>query len=700
MAGSTDSSQPRVSVVGDTIHISFSLVRKISAGIALGAALTVSNYPVYSFPLLVATCLQDEDKGCNPQVLPKGRTRALLQSPIYAGSDTFEDRFSVGNKLGPFGISLESLLPDWQRHLQGWAKDGSLALAAEEALGLVATPAALEVIIDQFKSGNFKALPPILLLSGSRLSGVKGAYASSTGTIYLNANWLKNASKQQVFSVLTEELGHHLDRVMNASDTPRDEGEYFARILANRSNGLAALEIQALRTQKDNGYLVASSQILQVEFALNYWWNDWGVNTPIGLGPQHYDLASNTLFVLESDYWDGNGPHGFSLVGRNPDNGNLVSSFRLDQNSPYNWGSAPGGYNAGISQIRNLPNGNWLIGGFFHPQPYNSRVFAEMRDGNGGLVWRTENVGGRYGMSHQIILSNDNNFAFVPADGTGDGVFASGIAKIRLSDGYIVDTVSQIAGGGANRNFFEGHNNTILVDASTSILVFDQDLVQVGEIARPHIPINPYLNDDITDIFKTSEGGYIIVGHRDVASLWDPSFRDSQIVFPFAAGYSSSSILNNLAQPDWLVDLDNQGGNVELSGAQYLPDGTIGLIGTTTGFGYSWGGHQATWLGGITESGSQTYNEFFADIRARNGFFVDQAGDIRTWEADGPSEKYGTYTIDISSTSSPPSGGGGTSGGGTSGSGGSGASTASVPGPLPLRNRSGVGTPQRELCPC
>ena len=686
MVGSTHSGQPRVSVVGDTIHFPFSLVRKISAGIALGVALTISSYPVYSFPLLVATCLQDKDKGCNPQVLPRGRARALLQSPFYAGSDTFEDRFSVGNKLGPFGISLESLLPEWQRNLQGWAKDGSLALAAEEALGLVATPAALEGIIDQFKSGNFKALPPILLLSGSRISGVKGAYASSTGTIYLNANWLKNASKQQVFSVLTEELGHHLDRVMNASDTPGDEGEYFARILANRSNGLTALEIQALRAQKDEGYLVASSQILQVEFALNYWWNDWGRAAGIGANgiekvTQHYDLPSNTLYVLEIDSYY---PYtsSLSLVGRNPDNGALGSTFRLDDNALYSWHNPNMGYNAGISQIRRLANGNWLIGGFNNYQPYRSTIYSELRDSNGGLIWRTEGVGGRYEMRNQIVISDDNNFAFVPADGTGDGVSATGIAKIRLSDGATVNMISQISGGGSGFYFFDGHGDTVLVDTATGVLVLDQDLDLVGQLPRPFLHGgSPYLQAHISNILPTSDGGYIFTGQRDIADLYDPAFLGSQTVYAFAAGYSGNSVANNLTQADWLIDLASQGHNIHVRDAQYLPDGTIGIIGTT-----GWGHDGSSWLGGITAAGTQTYNELFAGVRADEGFFIDQAGDIRIWQAavDLSNANYGTWAIDISSTSSPPSGGGGTSGGGASGSGGSGASAASVPGPLPL----------------
>jgi len=43
------------------------------------------------------------------------------------------------------------------------------------------------------------------------MSGAAGAYAVSTGTVYLDQNWLATASAVQAMAVLTEELGHHLD---------------------------------------------------------------------------------------------------------------------------------------------------------------------------------------------------------------------------------------------------------------------------------------------------------------------------------------------------------------------------------------------------------------------------------------------------------------------------------------------------------
>jgi hypothetical protein len=66
------------------------------------------------------------------------------------------------------------------------------------------------------------------------MNGAMGAYAISTGTIYLNVDWLAGATKEQVLAVLTEELGHHLDGVLNSVDTVGDEGEYFSCLLLKK----------------------------------------------------------------------------------------------------------------------------------------------------------------------------------------------------------------------------------------------------------------------------------------------------------------------------------------------------------------------------------------------------------------------------------------------------------------------------------
>jgi hypothetical protein len=160
---------------------------------------------------------------------------------------------------------LTSLLPEWHLLLQGWSADGRLTAAAQEALLLEGTPETLQDLVNQWGAGVFTGIPPIVLLSSAEMNGAMGAYAISTGMIYLNADWLAGASKDQVNAALTEELGHHLDGLLNASDTAGDEGEYFARLL----NGVSMSEADkaTLLIQNDESLVTSGSVEVTVENA-------------------------------------------------------------------------------------------------------------------------------------------------------------------------------------------------------------------------------------------------------------------------------------------------------------------------------------------------------------------------------------------------------------------------------------------------
>lgn len=102
-----------------------------------------------------------------------------------------------------------ALETEWRAQLSQWATSGLLEAAALEALNLRSRPSALQELIAQWAKGDFSGLPPIELLSASAIPGAAGAYVASSGTIYLNQDWLAGASNAQAISVLTEELGHH-----------------------------------------------------------------------------------------------------------------------------------------------------------------------------------------------------------------------------------------------------------------------------------------------------------------------------------------------------------------------------------------------------------------------------------------------------------------------------------------------------------
>jgi hypothetical protein len=160
---------------------------------------------------------------------------------------------------------LQALLPTWYQLLQQWSLDGRLSAAAQEALLLSGEPEQLTALTEQWAEGDFSGLPPIVLLPASSMPTAAGAYADSTGTIYLNQDWLETASTDAVLSVLTQELGHHLDALLNSSDTPGDEGALFATLLENPD--LSAEEIEAYRSADDKGEISIEGNDISSEFS-------------------------------------------------------------------------------------------------------------------------------------------------------------------------------------------------------------------------------------------------------------------------------------------------------------------------------------------------------------------------------------------------------------------------------------------------
>ena len=162
---------------------------------------------------------------------------------------------------------LNALLQDWRQLLRLWAQSGALSQAAWEALLLEGDPQQLRELLGAWSEGDFSQLPPVAVLPAAAMPGAAGAYASSTGTIYLNREWLQRASRQQALAVLSEELGHHLDALLNSSDTPGDEGELFAALLTE-AEPLSNERRQRLLADNDQGSIGLDGRELEVEMAV------------------------------------------------------------------------------------------------------------------------------------------------------------------------------------------------------------------------------------------------------------------------------------------------------------------------------------------------------------------------------------------------------------------------------------------------
>ena len=198
-------------------------------------------------------------------------------------------------------------------------------------------------------------IPPIVLLSGGEMNGAMGAYALSTGTIFLNADWLATTTKDQIFAVLTEELGHSLDGKLNSVDTPGDEGEYFSRVLFDGfvSDG----DKIKLVSEVDDGNALVNGAFVGVENATLI--TDTKINqypaTNLGTGDTWTDVVilmnGNIVTIWDSFGLDGKG---FSVAARifAPDGSALTSEFVVNT---YSSGDQGGG------KISALKNGGFVI---------------------------------------------------------------------------------------------------------------------------------------------------------------------------------------------------------------------------------------------------------------------------------------------------------------------------------------------------
>ena len=139
-----------------------------------------------------------------------------------------------------------------------------LSSAAQEALLLGGEREQLHFLMNDCSEINLSALPQVVLQPAASMRGAAGAYAISTGTIYLNQDWLANANKLQALAVHNEELGHLLDGLLNSSDTPGDEGKLFEALL-HGDEVISAQKRERVKVENNQGSVLIQGEVLAVE---------------------------------------------------------------------------------------------------------------------------------------------------------------------------------------------------------------------------------------------------------------------------------------------------------------------------------------------------------------------------------------------------------------------------------------------------
>ncbi|HBH74417.1 MAG TPA: hypothetical protein DDY43_13545 [Synechococcales bacterium UBA10510] len=339
---------------------------------------------------------------------------------------------------------LDNLLGDWKKLLTDWAGSGTLTRAASEALLLKAEPALLKKLVAQWSHGDFSGLPPIVLLPASSMPGAAGAYAISTGTIYLNQDWLAGASAAQAIAVLTEELGHHLDGLLNVVDTVGDEGEYFSVFL--REDELTDSQKEGLRAENDSVAIKVGNKTLEVEYAIQA-----PSIQPIKQFPKAGDnfarkSSSDGTYIYVPSITSGVASLSkYDLVG------GLIWERNLDQGGGWPSSSAV----ASDGSILVATGSDRLVGKVSTLARFSS---------TGNKIWEVNNSNQRYGQD----IAVEGNTVYV-SGGTGAGFSNSNTAFVNaysLSTGSTLWSKTYANSGAAFINDLEINNGKIYCSAA------------------------------------------------------------------------------------------------------------------------------------------------------------------------------------------------------------------------------------------
>ncbi len=155
---------------------------------------------------------------------------------------------SLAHGIDPLDPEVAGLWEQWRARLVAWACSGQLGHAARIALRLPADHPGLDRFVAAIRQADFSDLPAIRVLDGEAMENSPCAYAPQKRLILINRDWLDGALEEQVFAVLSEQLGHHLDVLFNPVDTPGDEGELFLECL--RGEPSAAIRAMFSRNEE------------------------------------------------------------------------------------------------------------------------------------------------------------------------------------------------------------------------------------------------------------------------------------------------------------------------------------------------------------------------------------------------------------------------------------------------------------------
>jgi Ca2+-binding RTX toxin-like protein len=221
--------------------------------------------------------------------------------------------------------SLQSV----QNQLAHFASQSNFDAIMATAFGARLDRGKLQLLRQQWLSGNFSIIPDIQVLSQGELNGANGAYAASLDRIFVSSDFLAHATNSQVTALILEEVGHRIDQLLNNGvDSAGDEGEIFGRLVEGQS--LSSGVLATLRSQNDHSSIRINGQLVAIETSAGITINGTAfadVITPTSLTPSFVTtINDDTIYAGDgNDTVDGGNGNDYIDLGGGDDSLNAGS---------------------------------------------------------------------------------------------------------------------------------------------------------------------------------------------------------------------------------------------------------------------------------------------------------------------------------------------------------------------------------------
>lgn len=199
----------------------------------------------------------------------QGQVTSVLQQTIseLAGVGSIDVVKAVGPMTPAEIQKLDTQTDNVVDRLQDLALDRPAAFteSLQQIYGSQVDASTLQALVDKAKDGDFPLPAEIRFVDPGMLNGADAAYSPQDGGLVLVSRALADRPARLQIA-LTEEIGHHLDHVLNVGDSIGDEGELFQRAVA-KGGPLSGQELRGGKLDSDMGKItLKTGQTLDVEF--------------------------------------------------------------------------------------------------------------------------------------------------------------------------------------------------------------------------------------------------------------------------------------------------------------------------------------------------------------------------------------------------------------------------------------------------